>query len=496
MDRKIKLSSAIVATVLGSTVATASNEVKKNVIFIITDDMRLDMASYGGGAASTPNLDALKAESVDFVNAQTTTGLSSPSRAALFTGRLGHRTGLTDNLNLWHCQEITLDKKHSTIIEWAKEAGYNIGYVGKWHVGVVTPADRGADKYYGNENVKANKKPKRPSFEKVKDYYRTDTTWTEKKDYYSTLDIPYEKSEAKTIVNNATRFLKENKNDERPLFLTVSFHTPHPSYKVPSPWNKMYDYKDVKLPVSLKNRQEGIEFQHDILWPWMDIGHMSDDDWRKTISYSMGLMTMFDQALGELFDTLKANGLWDDSMIIFTSDQGSMLAEHNLYDKGPYAYEGLMNIPMLVKAKNVKPKEVVRQVSLIDLNATMAEYMGLEPIHDNLDSRSLLPLINNGDKAWANIPDEVFYRYEQYNGRWFGVRAIRTPQFKYSFNPLGSDQLYDLKNDPDEMINLIDDKGYKAIIDNLQDRLLNHLKECEDTKAYEMMMLYTGRREY
>ncbi len=470
----------------------------KNVIFIITDDMRLDMTAYGGGDLKTPNLDMLKRESVDFTNACTTTGLSSPSRAALFTGRLGHRTGLEDNLNLWHCEDLTLDGDCSTIYEWASDAGYNVGYFGKWHVGYITPADRGAEQFVGSPNELVVEKQKRPSFSKVRRYYEPEyqegvaTGKMEKPDYYATQQIPYEKTEAKKQVDLGIKFIDGlSKDDDRPVFLTLSFHSPHPSYRVPAPWNTMYDYRDIVLPESLKNKKTGLEFQHDVLWPWMDVGHMSDDDWRKTISYSMGLCTMFDQALGEFFDKLKEADMWDDTMIIFTSDQGTMLAEHGLYDKGPYAYEGLIKIPMLVKMPRGKASEVEHQVSLIDLNQTMVEYMNLQPTDANVDSRSLIPLIEAGDKAWADVPDVAFYRYEKYNGRWFGVRTIRTPEFKYSFNPNGDDELYNIKSDPYEMKNLINNAAYSQTLYDLRVQLLQHLKDCDDTKSYELMSGFT-----
>ncbi|MFR9503471.1 MAG: sulfatase-like hydrolase/transferase [Rikenellaceae bacterium] len=474
----------------------SKEEKPKNVIFIIADDMRLDMTAYGGGKLQTPNIDELKSESVNFANACTTTGLSSPSRAALFTGRLGHRTGLEDNLHLWHCESLTLDKEHSTIYEWASEANYNVAYFGKWHLGYVSPADRGAEQSAVTASELTVFKSKRPDYDAIKRYYPDENgvvkEFEEKPEYYTTLKTPYEKSEAKKQVDLSVKFLEErDPADERPIFLTVSFHTPHPSYKVPTPWNHMYDYRNVDLPESLKNEQEGLEFQHDILWPWMDVAHMSDDDWRKTISYSMGLCTMFDKALGELFDKLKEEGLWDDTLIVFTSDQGTMLAEHGLYDKGPYAYDGLMKIPMLVKMPQGESREIEHQVSLIDLNQTLVEYMGLQPTDANLDSRSLLPLLERGDQAWSDVPDYSFYRYEKYNGRWFGVRTIRTPEFKYSFNPNGSDQLYDLVQDPHEMTNLIDNAEYKQTLKTLRVELLKHLRDCDDMKSYDLMSKFT-----
>ena len=487
----LSLAPVFISSVFGTNSNTNVNKhKKKNVILILVDDMRLDMAGYAGGLAKTPNLDALRDESVEFSTACTTTGLSSPSRAALFTGLYGNRTGLDDNLHIWHSRLMTLPKEQTTIYEWAKAKNYNVGYFGKWHVGYITPADRGADEYEGTFTEQLKDKASRPDFEAIERYYDNTKTFNEKPEYYQTQKITYEKTEAKKEFDNGIRFIEKSKNDSRPLFLTVSLHTPHPPYAVPAPWNKMYDYKKIELPVSYRNPKKGLEFQHDILWPWMNLGHMTDDDWRKTISYSMGLMTMFDQALGEFIKELKKMDLWENSVIIFTSDQGSMLAEHGLYDKGPYAYEGLMRIPLLIKAPGVKPKQVKHQVSLIDLNQTMVEYMGLKPKKKNIDSLSLIPLINSGDDAWKNVPDEAFYRYEWYNGRWFGVRAIRTPQYKYTFNPAGSDELYDIKNDPHEMVNLIDDVNYKSVLTDLRNRLSLHLKMSDDAHVLNLMELY------
>lgn len=509
MKKQSILTLALTAPLLVPSIASAKGKQqspdteKKNVIFIICDDMRLDMAQYAGGVARTPNIDELRNESVDFTNACTTTGLSTPSRAALFTGKLGHRTGLEDNVHLWGCRETTLAKEHSTLFEWADLAGYNIGHFGKWHVGYITPDMRGADECKVNQIEREFKKPKVKSFEGVKQYY-TDyepapgtnpkkiyKQGDEKPDYYTTLDGTYDDSEPKKQVDMSIDFLNRAKDTDKPFFLSLGFHYPHPPYRVPEPYNTMYDYRDVELPSTIDSRGKGLDFQYEVLWPWMDTGHMTYDDWKKTISYSRGMITLLDRTLGELFDAVKANGYWDNTLIIFTSDQGSMLAEHGLYDKGPYAYEGLMRIPMLMKVPGVEAKEIEHQVSLIDLNETMVEYMGLEPIDEPVDSRSLLTLAKEGDEAWKDVPDEAFYRYEMYNGKWFGVHCIRTPKYKYTFNPNGVDQLYDIEKDPHETTNLINNKKLSSTLKDLRIRLLTHLRDCGDTRAYDMMRHFT-----
>lgn len=462
---------------------------RKNVLFILCDDLRSDMLGYAGSPANTPNLDALEKESVNFRMAMTTTGLCSPSRAALLTGRLGHRTGLDDNVQLWHSRLLGLDLKHTTLIEWAIKAGYWTGYFGKWHLGALGPIKRGANRFSEGVGMENNLGfGKKPDFQAVKNYYNSNTD-AEKPHYYALTKGGYEESQPKKEVNDAVAFLEEATKINQPFFLTVSFHAPHPPYRVPKPFDTMYDYRKVQLPGSItdpfENKPPG---QREILWPWHDIGHMRKEDWQKTIAYSQGNMSLLDQAIGEVLNALKKSGNWQNTLIVFAGDQGSMLADHGLYDKMAYSYDELMRIPILIKAPGITPKQIDRQVSLIDINQTLVEWMGLKPTQPNLDSRSLFPLLKNGNTGW-NTPDEAYYRYEWYNGSWFGVRTIRTPEYKYCWNPVGEiDELYDLKKDPREIINQIDKPAYKKIQEELQLRLLNHLKEVEDP-LYEKMKL-------
>jgi arylsulfatase A-like enzyme len=156
-----------------------------------------------------------------------------------------------------------------------------------------------------------------------------------------------------------------------------------------------------------------------------------------------------------------------------------MLGEHGLYHKGPYCYDGLMRIPLMVRVPGGPGRDVNRHVSILDVNRTLVEWMGLEPDVPNVDSRSLLPLIGQGEGAWDDA-DEAFYRYEWYNGNWYGIRAIRTTRYKFCWNPVGRDELYDLKDDPHEMRNRIDAAECREAVRRLQRRLLDHLRQTQD----------------
>jgi hypothetical protein len=475
--------------------AAAPAPERRNAILIYCEQFQHNVASFVGGPARTPALEKLAEQAVVFRTACTTTGLCSPSRAALFTGRLGHRTGLDDNCNVWHSRLTRLDAGQPTLIEWARRKNYLIGYFGKWHLGRDGPILRGAHRYpaTGFDRVQSppGKADRKPDFAANRAYYQPGASFAEKPGFYATAPGGYEKNEAARLAAQAAEFLREARDTGKPFFLTVSFNAVHPPYHVPQPYSSMYHPRALELPASLRDTFAGKPaYQSDVMWPFHDTGHMSENDWRRAVAYYHGFVTMLDRALGEIDGALHAHGLAESTMLVIVADHGDMVGAHNRFDKGPYCYDEIMRIPLLIRAPGIAPRQVRRHVSSIDLNRTLGEWMRLEPDVPNVDSRSLLPLMERGDSGW-NHPDEAYYRYEWYNGLWFGIRAIRTPRYKYCFNPCGVDEFYDLEADPAEMNNLALKKpSPPPAMRPLQERLLAHLAETHDT------MLHAKLREY
>lgn len=472
--------------------ATSSEQVKKpNVLVLMFDDMRFDTFSYRGGPVNTPNIDQLATESTRFDNAMSTTGLCSPSRAAFYTGRWGHKNGLDDNVDLYHSRYSEMPLEEGGLIKRASNAGYLVGHVGKWHLGARGTELRGAeiDLAQGHEPRERFTRPYTPysKVQKVEGYYQgkldkaPDGKPSEKHEYYITMEGSYEDTSAYKKVVAGKSMLQQMAKDDRPFFGIVSFNQPHPAYRVPEPYASMFDPNEVELPSNhLAKRLNKPLAQGGIWWPWHDVGHMTNDDWKKARAYYYGAIAMVDRIVGELLDEAKKQGIYDDLHIVLLGDQGSMLGEHTLYDKGPYAYDELMRMPLLVKNPNVKPKVITRQVSLLDVTPTLADWMGLESDGDE-DGHTLIPLMEQGDGAEAGLVDSALYAYEWYNGSWFGIRAIRTPDYKFVWNPGESlDEFYDLRNDPGEVTNQIKNKRYQDEIKHMVNLLKLELERVED----------------
>lgn len=480
------LSVLVISNTILAKVESIDVKKKPNVLVLMFDDMRFDTFSYRGGPVPTPNIDQLASESTRFDNAMTTTGLCSPSRGAFYTGRWGHKTGMDDNVELYSTRLAELDLSEGGLLKRASNAGYLVGHVGKWHLGARGTELRGAeiDLAHGHESRERFSRVYTPysKVNQIKGYYqgKLDNN-NEKHEYYITLAGTYQDTEAYKKVVAGQKMLKQMAKDKRPFFGVVSFNQPHPAYRVPEPYASMFDPAEVALPDNhLAKRINKPLAQDGIWWPWHDVGHMTDMDWRKARSYYYGAISMVDRIIGDLLQTAKDEGIYEDLHIILLGDQGSMLGEHGLYDKGPYAYDELMRMPLLIKNPSIEPKIITRQVSLLDVTPTIAQWMDLPPDGD-IDGHNLAPLMIQGDIAEKDQPDVSLYAYEWYNGSWFGIRAVRTPEFKFVWNPGDSrDEFYDLSKDPGEVTNLIKSPEYKKQRAKMVKLLMTELSKVND----------------
>lgn len=456
-----------------------------NVLLLLTDQWRHDaLGCAGNPLAHTPHLDRLAEGAARFTCAFTPTPLCSPARASLLTGRWPHQTGVTDNFGVGATRQGPLAREQRTWLEAARDAGFRVGYFGKWHLGEDGPILRGAEGWSRGGFDRGRPAPgtgRSPATEMGE--LRPD--WPEP-DYPGVLPggrPPFCGTISGTLQDTATwrtategiHFLRIR--DDRPWFMAVSFHGPHFPHLVPEPYADLIDPAEVPLPASLEDDFAGKPwFQGRTWWPCHDTSGLSADDWRRTAAAYYGAIAMLDAAIGSVLAAAR-----DDrpTAIVFTSDHGEMLGAHGRFDKGPYLYDEVLRVPLIIRPpEGAAPAVRDEFVNLLDVGATLFALTGEASPGSG---RNLLgPARDDAAGVW---PDEAFGWYESYNGHSFVLRSIRTRDWKYCFVPQAVDELYDLHADPHELTNLASDPGHAPMVRALRARLFAWMHRERDPLA-------------
>lgn len=441
---------------LTSIVAVASAEERDghkapNVLFIYTDDQRWDamgvvQAEQGDKARfpwlKTPNMDRLAEEGVRFRNAFVVNSICSPSRASFLTGQYGHHNGVTDNVCHFPVDKVT----YASLLT---EAGYATGYFGKWHMG--------------------NQSGKRPGF-------TTSASYIGQGVYF---DCPFEidgvaRSTKGWVDTVATDFAIEfiRKNQTRPFLAVVGFKSVHEN-RTPRPEDgELYEGVQARVP---ENRYVLPPFKESLSKAASEKIKSADDKHHPINDYDrqyFQTLSGADHNLGRLMDAIDELGLRENTLVVFTSDNGYFMGEHDLGDKR-YAYEESLRIPLLVRyPKWTTAATIADQMVLnIDFAPTVLDLAGI-PTASSMQGKSWKPLLTQSDPKWRR----QFY-YEYHTDRQFPavprVQALRTETAKYIVYPEHDwVELYDLNKDPLETRNLAKDCEAAALLDAMSRRFL------------------------
>jgi uncharacterized sulfatase len=278
--------------------------------------------------------------------------------------------------------------------------------------------------------------------------------------------------------NRARRFLEEYAGQD--FFLTVSYDEPHGPFLCPEPYASMYrDYAFPKSP-NVWDVLDG-KPQHQRVWAG-DAVREDKDALEITSRWFFGCHSFVDHEIGRLLDTVDRYA--PDALVIYTSDHGDMLMSHSLSGKGPAMYEEIVHIPLLVRWPGHSPSGAVcpHPVSHIDIVPTVRDVVGI-PIPKSLEGRTLRPCLEVPE---VRINDAVFMEFCRYEidhdgfGGYQPIRAVFDGRHKLVVNLLTSDELYDLQEDPHEMINLIDSSKHASVRNSLHDRLLDWMNRTRD----------------
>jgi arylsulfatase A-like enzyme len=428
----------------------AADAPRPNVLFILTDDQRWDMMGCAGNPIiRTPNMDALAKDGVRFRNMFVTTAICAASRASIFTG-LYERT----HRYTFNTKPITDEHVAISYPALLRQAGYRTGFVGKFGVGV----EKGATARMFDSFVPLTRNP----------YWKKQPGGTEK----HLTDIEGEK---------AVAFLDTVKPGE-PFCLSVSFNAPHAEDNDPKQyfWQKEVDdlYKDAVLPVPRTMADEFFNAQPDFLknsesrvrFKWRF------DEPRKYQEMVKGYYRMIsgvDLVVGRLREALRKRGLADNTVIVFTSDNGYFLGDRGFADKW-YIYEHSIRVPLLVfdpRAEKADRGRVVEAPVLnVDLCPTLLELAGVA-IPKAAQGRSLVPLLKG--RTPADWRTDFFYEHLFEHNKIPKSEGVRGERFTYvrwfEQKPL-VEELYDHVADFDETRNLVVDPKYADVLAKMRAR--------------------------
>jgi N-acetylglucosamine-6-sulfatase len=442
---------------------------RPNILFVLMDDVRRDELGCTGHTFSrTPNIDRIAREGAQFRNAFATTPLCSPSRACFLTGRYAHSHGIFDNVD-----RSALSHKLMTFPRLLHDAGYETGFVGKWHMGVDDSPRPGFDYWFSVKGQGAYFDPE----------VNEDGRAGRERGYIT--DI---------FTDRALAFLGRKRT--RPLLLCVSEKAVHPNVtqNADGSVTQLPDggFRPAPRHASLyagsvfqrrPNAKSGPAGKPALL---RQIGNLpplgpetgTDDE---TIRNRARMMASVDEGIGRIREALSRSGELDDTVIVFTSDEGYFFGEHGLSEERRLAYEESIRIPMLVRyPAMVKAGTKIDPAALnIDMAPTLLELAGVAA-PPGMHGRSLVPLLRGSSPEWRrSFLIEYFSDTVMPRIRNMGYQAVRTGEWKYiRYTELrGMDELYDIRADPYEMRNVIDAPSARDALRSMQRELARLLRE-------------------
>lgn len=424
----------------GAPAADSAAQKPFNILFVLTDDQAPGFTGYEGHPlVRTPNLDALAARSARFTRCYTPTPQCAPSRATILTGLYPHAHEVVTNPS--EKRPLTMKPSADTFSARLQREGYFCGIVGKWHL----PYESSPEPGHGFTDYVATQ---------ARDWQWNDCpVW-----------VNGEQQTADAFLTDwngdrAIDFLEQA--GDKPFLLWLNFRAPHAPLVYPPGMEEMYSPEEVDLPeelmevpvdpghrpASLNRSPAHAEFAK-LKPPY--------DALREARSKYYAMISRVDENVGRVLRKLDELDMRDRTIVIFASDNGWALGEHRLYTKGPFFYDELARVPLLIAHPTLTREgmTIERIVGLVDLAPTILTMAGITPPM-GLHGDSLLPLIQQPDtRHWV---DEAFFAYDMQQDVAYPARGLVTPDFKfidYLNEPDPNDVFYDLTRDPQETFNV------------------------------------------
>jgi arylsulfatase A-like enzyme len=436
----LKVAAAVmpVAAVAGRSSTAQRSAMRPNIVFVFADQMRAHaMGCMGNGQIVTPHLDRLAEEGLLVTNGISAQPVCSPYRAQLLTGRYGHSTSVIHN-------DIRLPDSEVVISELLKEQGYVTGYIGKWHLS-------------GDRNDPVDAKNRRGwDFWAVRNCshaHFSPAYWLN--DSREPVRVPGWEPDVQTDL--AVEFIEKNK--QAPFCLFLSFGPPHNPYKAPAKYVEMYG--DKKL---------------------MDRPNVPDGDTERLRQY-YAMITSLDACMGRIDDALEHAGVSEDTIFAFSSDHGDMLGSqgHPLKQR---PWEESINIPFIIRyPRKIKAGQRCDWiVSSVDVMPTLLGLCDI-PIPSQVQGVDYSSTFFGESKAQRDAA--FLFNVHRGGGPGTDWRGIRTREWVYAYHFSGDWVMYDLKNDPYQLKNLVTDPEFATKKKELREQLESMRKTLGESLPLE-----------
>ena len=454
-----------------------------NVILILTDQLSAKwLGCYGNPAASTPHLDAMAERGTLFERCCSNLPVCMPARASIMTGRSAQHHGVfyngwelalvlptfpqvlqqagvqTSGVGKFHLEchgrsayndvlkygfdqaKVTEDIRAGDWLDWVEQVHpehYERALASVWPMPHL--ADYGPSHRNLIEEVKAARQKYPPD---------TQTALT----YVSV--VPEEACQTRWIGDTAIEYI-EKRDTSRPFFLKVSFVDPHDPYDPPERYLDRIDRDKIRPPVRSEDPalQEAIRRFEDV--PFLRrFDALNKEDWLTRRHYYLASLAFIDDQVGRICDTLREQGIEDETLVIFTADHGDTVGDHGFAAKGAWHFDACYRIPLIVAGPGVQAKREGRVVTNLDYFPTILDYAAVE--HDvPVEGKSLRPLLENtGDLDRPNAAlVESYASYAVYDAA-LRAKTVIAPETHYTLFGDDTGMLFDLENDPDECVNL------------------------------------------
>ena len=467
----------------------ANGEPMPNVLWICTDEQRADtIGGFNNDHIHTPRLCKFVNESVTFTNAFCQTPICSPSRASFLTGRYPHVTGLRAN-----GQRIRPSERLVTRI--LADHGYICGLAGKLHLSpcsdgrVEQRIDDGYEMFRWSHDLEDDW----PSQNMWRVWLeRQGVTWPKRPKSFArtkvrgvAIDPRY--TQTAWCAEEAIAFLREKK-PLGPWLMSVNIVQPHHPFEPTEEYLSRYSADKLPAPIysvgELETKPIYQRIDHQGAYGGTNISFTAETsaEHRETTAAYYGMIEQIDTAVGQMLDALDETGQTDNTIVIFMSDHGEMLGDHGIYLKGPYFYDCLTRVPLIVRWPEhfKRGLRVDTLVELVDLAPTLLEAAGI-PVELGMQGRSLINLLTGTTSVHRS---SVYCEYLDAQALYDippVCSSVRTDRYKVAYyRGINTGELYDLLNDPNETHNLWASVHYTDIREQMMMLLLDSMLGTTD----------------